>query len=218
KHPSKPVEPLGEEAAAFNDSLVNGKIVRLETDIQVRDRYRRVLAYVWVDSIFVNAELVKQGYAQVSTYPPNVRYEKLFLKLQAEAREAGRGLWAEDSSTGAVEEEVSFVGSKKSDKFHNPGCTWAKKIKPQNLVFFSSVEEAVEAGYIPCKVCKPAPLIAAPKKEVTEESSPTVYITRTGSKYHKITCGYLRKSCIPISLNDAKARGHGPCSRCRPQR
>jgi hypothetical protein len=51
-----------------------------------------LLAYVWVDDLMVNAELVRQGYAQVMTVPPNVRYQALFLKLQGEARAARRGL------------------------------------------------------------------------------------------------------------------------------
>jgi micrococcal nuclease len=67
--------------------------VRLETDVQARDRYGRLLAYVWVGDVMVNAELVRQGYAQVMTVPPNVRHQELFVKLQREAREAGRGLW-----------------------------------------------------------------------------------------------------------------------------
>lgn len=48
-----------------------------------------------------------------------------------------------------------FVGSKKSNKYHYPSCRWAQKIKPENLVKFTSPEEATKAGYIPCKVCKP---------------------------------------------------------------
>jgi micrococcal nuclease len=61
--------------------------------VQRRDRYRRLLAYVYLGDMMVNAELVRQGYAQVATFPPNVKYQELFLKLQREAREAKRGLW-----------------------------------------------------------------------------------------------------------------------------
>jgi len=92
-HPTKGVEPGGREATDANRRLVSGKRVRLETDVQTRDRYGRLLAYVWVGDLMVNAELVRQGYAQVMTVPPNVRHQELFLKLQREAREAGRGLW-----------------------------------------------------------------------------------------------------------------------------
>ena len=92
-HPRKGEEPGGREAARKNGDLVAGKRVRLELDVQSRDHYRRLLAYVWVGDVMVNAELVRLGYAQVMTVPPNVRYQDLFLRLQREAREAARGLW-----------------------------------------------------------------------------------------------------------------------------
>jgi micrococcal nuclease len=92
-HPSKGEEPGGREAAEVNRTLVAGRHVRLELDVRERDRYGRVLAYVWVGDHMVNAELVRRGYAQVMTVPPNVRYQDLFIKLQRDAREAGRGLW-----------------------------------------------------------------------------------------------------------------------------
>jgi micrococcal nuclease len=67
--------------------------VRLELDVQSWDRYQRLLAYVYVGDLMVNAELVRQGYAQVATYPPNVRYADRFRQLQQEARAAGAGCW-----------------------------------------------------------------------------------------------------------------------------
>jgi len=92
-HPSKGEEPGGRAAAEMNRRLVAGKRVRLELDVQTRDRHGRLLAYVWVGDAMVNAELVRLGYAQVMTIPPNVKHQELFTKLQREAREAGRGLW-----------------------------------------------------------------------------------------------------------------------------
>jgi len=55
----------------------------------------------------------------------------------------------------AMAADYKYVGSKKSDKYHYPDCKWAKKIKPENLVTFKSAEEALKAGYVPCKVCRP---------------------------------------------------------------
>ena len=93
-HPTKPVQPYAREASEFNRRLVEGKPVRLEYDVQRRDRYGRLLAYVYLeDGTFVNAELVRQGYAQLLTIPPDVKHADLFVRLQKEAREAGRGLW-----------------------------------------------------------------------------------------------------------------------------
>jgi endonuclease YncB( thermonuclease family) len=93
-HPDKPVQPFGPEASAKNKELVGSRIVRLEKDVSETDRYGRLLRYVYVDGLFVNAELVRLGYAQVATYPPDVKHADLFIRLQREAREAGRGLWA----------------------------------------------------------------------------------------------------------------------------
>jgi micrococcal nuclease len=92
-HPVKGEEPGGREAAEVNRRLVAGRLVRLELDVQARDRYGRLLAYVWVGDTMVNAELVRLGYAQVMTVPPNVRHQALFLALQRDARSAHRGLW-----------------------------------------------------------------------------------------------------------------------------
>lgn len=94
RDPNRPVEWMGPEAAEANRRLVDGQIVYLEKDVSETDRYGRLLRYVFLaNGVFVNAELVRQGYAQVSTYPPDVRYQSLFLEMQREAREAGRGLW-----------------------------------------------------------------------------------------------------------------------------
>jgi micrococcal nuclease len=87
----------GARAFAVNRQLVAGQTARLELDLGRRDSWGRLLAYVWVKrarkQIMVNAEMVRRGYAQVMTIPPNVRYQERFLKLQREAREARHGLW-----------------------------------------------------------------------------------------------------------------------------
>jgi micrococcal nuclease len=93
-HPQRGEEPGGRRAAAVNRRLTDGQSVRLELDVQERDRYRRLLAYVYVGDVMINAELVRLGYAQVMTIPPNVRHAELFRKLEREARENARGLWA----------------------------------------------------------------------------------------------------------------------------
>jgi micrococcal nuclease len=92
KDPRQPVEAFGKEASAFTTQLVEGKHIHLEFDVQRLDQYQRLLAYVYVGDVMLNAELVRQGYAQVATFAPNVKHQGLFLKLQREAREARRGL------------------------------------------------------------------------------------------------------------------------------
>jgi micrococcal nuclease len=93
RHPTQGQQHGSQEAWDVNRRLVAGRQVRLELDAQERDRHGRLLAYVWVGESMVNAELVGRGFAQVMTVPPNVRYQQLFLRLQRDAREAGRGLW-----------------------------------------------------------------------------------------------------------------------------
>ena len=92
--PGTPVECFAREASAFLEKLVEGRRVRLVLDVEERDRYGRLLAYVYRDDLFVNAELVRRGYASVATFPPNVRHVDTFVRLQREARAAGRGLWS----------------------------------------------------------------------------------------------------------------------------
>ncbi len=93
-HPRKPVQAYAREAMEFNRNLVEGRKIRLEFDVERHDKYGRLLAYVYLeDGTFVNAQLVRQGYAQLLTIPPNVKYVEVFRKYQQEAREAGRGLW-----------------------------------------------------------------------------------------------------------------------------
>ncbi|MBS3792663.1 thermonuclease family protein [Candidatus Bipolaricaulota bacterium] len=88
-HSEKPVEYFGVKASKFNQQLVGGKKVKLEYDVQKKDQYDRHLAYVYViqdgEWINVNAELLREGYAQVYTIPPNVKYADYFLELEREA-------------------------------------------------------------------------------------------------------------------------------------
>lgn len=96
-HPNKLVQEFGREAFALNKALAEGKSVYLELDVQHWDQYGRLLAYVYLDPqgyAMVNAILVAMGFATTATYPPNVRYENVFVALERTARELGLGLWA----------------------------------------------------------------------------------------------------------------------------
>jgi len=98
KHPQKPVEYFGREATAFTKKMVEGKRVRLEFDqantkIGHKDRYKRTLAYVFLeDGTFLNAEIIKQGYGFAYTRFP-FKYLEEFRRYEREAREQRRGLW-----------------------------------------------------------------------------------------------------------------------------
>jgi micrococcal nuclease len=94
--PDTPVQCFAKKASAFNDRLVAGERVRLVRDAEARDRYGRLLAYVYRarDGLFVNAALVRRGYALTLTIPPNVAHADEFRRLAASAHRKGRGLWS----------------------------------------------------------------------------------------------------------------------------
>lgn len=79
--------------------------------MQTKDKYGRVLAYVWVGNTFVNAYLVEVGLARVATFPPNLKYVELFSRLQKETREAGRGIWGTPLQTGEEVKSLTATAS-----------------------------------------------------------------------------------------------------------
>ncbi len=87
---------MGRDASNYTRCLAQGKRVRLVFDVQKRDKYGRLLAYVYLeDGTFVNGKIVEEGYAQVMTVQPNVKHAQTFLNLEREARQMRRGLWEE---------------------------------------------------------------------------------------------------------------------------
>lgn len=146
-HPEKPVEAFGREATTFTRNLLLGESVYLRFDSNRTDRYGRMRAYLYraPDGLFVNLEIVRQGYGKVYT-TLSFKHKALFQYYGKQAQNAGRGLW-------------------------------------------NAPEEVPDTNI--------------------------VYITRTGTKYHRGSCRYLRYSKIPISIERAK-HGYSPCSVCRP--
>lgn len=94
KDPRRGVQCYGKEAYEKNKELVEGKQVVLEKDISETDRYGRLLRYVYINGVFINDYLVREGFAHASTYPPDVKYQEQFRNAQKEARENNKGLWA----------------------------------------------------------------------------------------------------------------------------
>lgn len=96
KKENTPVECYGPEATAFAQSLLpKGTALYLERDVVGRDDYGRLLAYVYRadDRVFINSEMVRQGFARLLTVPPNVSHVDDFIAVNREARTAKRGLW-----------------------------------------------------------------------------------------------------------------------------
>mgnify|MGYP000913844550 CR=1 FL=1 len=164
-HPTKAVEYFGKEASNFAKTLLDGKKVILSYDWDSRDKYNRVLAYVWLPAtyegetynILFNLASISSGYGFVYTsFAFKNYYMEIFIEAERYARLNSVGLWA-DKAFGEEPETV------------------------------------------------PAP-----------EYDPIVYITNTGTKYHRDGCRYLSSSKIAIRLSEAIRRGYGPCSVCRP--
>ncbi|MFH1890325.1 MAG: thermonuclease family protein [Candidatus Kuenenbacteria bacterium] len=113
KDPSKPIQCFGQEASKKNEDLVLNKKVTLEKDVSETDRYGRLLRYVYVDGIFVNLELVKQGYAYATSYPPDVKHQADFTEAQTYARENNLGLWSA-CNEGATADEKQPITEKET--------------------------------------------------------------------------------------------------------
>jgi len=161
-HPDKEKNTeFGKEASKFLKELLEGKSVRLEKDVSETDRYGRLLRYVYLaDGTFVNELIVKEGYARVSTYPPDVKFADVFVEAERYARENNKGLWAFDEKTPPEpgvdsEEGYLYAGSKNSGKYHKLSCRYVKEISDENLVRFKDKSSAEAAGFVPCKVCNP---------------------------------------------------------------
>jgi micrococcal nuclease len=91
--PDTPVQCFGPQASRFNHALVEHRRVRLVFGVERRDVYGRLLAYVYLDGRFVNAELIRRGLARTLTIPPNDRFARRLKRLEMAAARAGRGLW-----------------------------------------------------------------------------------------------------------------------------
>ena len=149
QHENQQAEPNGYNAKAFNTKLVYQKNVRLELDREKYDRYGRVLAYVFLkDGTFVNAKLVDQGYAFSLYRRPNLNYNSILLQSQRRAMTAEKGIWQNWR-----EQKATYIGNKRSMRFHLPTCSFAKKINSKNKVFFSKKWDAFWDGYAPAKKC-----------------------------------------------------------------
>ncbi len=173
------VEVYGKEASAYTSkALAVGTKVWLEKDTEERDRYGRLLAYVWLSepsavsdaeirAKMFNAKLALDGYAQQMTIQPNSKYAEFFTTYVSEARAAEKGLWnpalvvsEEPAPKPAVvapspTPSASYIGNKNTKKFHYADCSSVGQMNPSNKVPLSSREKAISLGYVPCKNCNP---------------------------------------------------------------
>lgn len=138
----------GLTASDYTKSLLKGKSVKLEFDVQQRDKYGRLLAYAYVDGYMLNKKLLEDGYAVVATYPPNVKYVDEFKAVSREYQSAFGEISTDVS-------EAAYIGNIKSEKFHSASCSSVKDMAEYNKIGFADRSDALSAGYIPCGKCKP---------------------------------------------------------------
>ena len=151
-HEGRKSEFMARTARDFNQKLVKDAAVRLEYDMEKKDRYKRALAYVFLQNgDMVNALLVRKGLANVISIRPNLKYRDLLLECQRRAIKEGAGIWINLLK----DKREHCTGNRRSYRFHRPDCPFAMKISQKNLIKFRSIYDAFWEGYSPCKRCKP---------------------------------------------------------------
>lgn len=170
-HPSKPVQPYALEASQFvKEQLPEGKNIELELDVGERDKYRRLLAYVWVDDKMLNEQLLEKGYARVAyVFEPNTKYVDRFREIQKKAQEQKLNIWSlenyatdkgfEETQTNLGKQSEAVkpgcnnpfikgnINSKGEKIYHTPQSPQYKVTKPE--VMFCTEKEAKAAGFRP---------------------------------------------------------------------
>jgi micrococcal nuclease len=167
-HPTKEIQPFGSEASNFTKDHLEGEMVKLELDVSERDKYGRILAYVYKENgEMINELLLKEGLARVAyVFPPNVKYVDQFQLLQREAQKKGLGIWSIENyvSEEGFKDELDDknhvdqvpennkncvikgnINSKGDKIYHMLGFPNYKQTVPE--VMFCSEKEAQEAGF-----------------------------------------------------------------------
>lgn len=142
-----------EEACQFLAELTLGKTARIEFAGRRRDKYGRLLGYLYIDSIFVNKEILENGlgylYLFKDTELDRPETEELF-RAQRAAMQKGIGLWSVERA-----QEDYYLAAQGSFRFHRPGCRSVKDLKPGRYRTFNTRKEALYEGLSPCRRCKP---------------------------------------------------------------
>ena len=168
KDPNKPVQPFGPEASQFTKETLEGKNVELELDTSERDKYGRLLCYLWIGNKMFNESLLEKGLARVAyIYPPNVKYVDQFNEIQKKAQEAGLGIWSIENYVQEDGFHEEFVANKENVKQTeeakqdtNSTKTEPQKQEPQIIeppkqnqttVYYASCAQVRAAGKAPLR-------------------------------------------------------------------
>jgi micrococcal nuclease len=144
-------QPFFQEAVDFGESTLSGAEVALELDREPRDRYGRILAYVFVDSLLYNKALIDSGLASVYLFGNNTKFADGLIAAQKKARLARRGIW----SLPPPPPEEEYINPRGSFRFHRPLCWHLKDMDLSKARRFSHRDEALDLGLSPCRTCRP---------------------------------------------------------------
>lgn len=161
----KPAEFMADEAKDFTNIILKNKKIYLERDISDRDKYDRLLRYIWleepvdnptlndIEKKTLNGILVKEGYAYANYYKPDIKYQEYLKELEKSAQENKKGIWSD--GTEQKEEKIDqthlIKGNKNSKVYHLPEWDSYDTVKEKNAVYFETEKEAKDAGFRPAR-------------------------------------------------------------------
>lgn len=146
-------EPLHDEAKGLLGRLSMGQTANIEYAKQRRDRYGRLLGYLYIDTLFVNRTMIDSGYAYVYLFEDNElasEQVRTLLVAQRSAIDRRVGLWSLPH-----EPEARYINTEGSFRLHRPGCRSLGELKPGHYQEFPTREEGLATGLSPCRNCKP---------------------------------------------------------------
>ena len=144
-------QPYYREAIDFAEYRLPGTEVTLELDREPRDRYGRLLAYLFVDSLLYNETLVDSGLGSVYLFGNNTRFADRLIEAQKRARSSRVGIW----SLPPPPPEEYYINPAGSFRFHRPLCWHLKDLDLSKARRFSNRDEALDLGLSPCRTCRP---------------------------------------------------------------
>ncbi len=146
-------EPLYEEARQFLADLALGKTARIEFANKRRDKYGRLLGYLYIDSLFANQAILERGLGYLYLFKDSDmgRPEtEILFAAQRKGMADGVGLWAIQRAA-----EDQYINTTGSFRFHRPGCRYTERMKPERINRFGSRNDALYEGLSPCRTCRP---------------------------------------------------------------
>ncbi|MBP2014718.1 thermonuclease family protein [Anaerococcus degeneri] len=161
----EPAEFMADEAKDFTNKTIKNKEIYLEKDISDRDKYDRLLRYIWlekpvdnptlndIETKTLNGILVKEGLAFANYYKPDIKYQEYLKKLEKSAQDNKKGIWSDGTEQKEEKINQSYLikGNKNSKVYHLPEWDSYDTVKEKNAVYFETEKEAKKAGFRPAR-------------------------------------------------------------------